>query len=339
MPRMHAASPGEVQVFYTYCHLVHAGSVDHELGWVAEELTRHGARLSYLLSVPEPDFYPHYTHGLESLFRFGGCIPAIHVRADLVDTVLLGLQWFWEGGGMLVRADDEIGCMADLAGRRVGFSKSLNAAKVDYRRVTEERGLELLLRLHDMRREDLRIVDRPFPDDWYEEPRPGGTAAGPPRLLARVRRAGRPAAAAAAARARGRRDRRLLRHRSLRSRVPGSPDSVSWWAVWPASQTAPCRSVEHRTPSPARGGSPTAPGAGDRVSARAGPGRSLVQRRPGRGHHPARGDRVLPAGRDDAPCGGASRPCPEPLHREPERTRCGEGVDARTRPHRQRLRR
>jgi len=166
--RMYAASPGEVQVFYTYCHLVHAGSVDHELGWVAEELARHGAMLTYLLSVQEPDFYPHYTHGLESLFRFGGCIPAIHVKADLVDTVLLGLQWFWEGGGMLVRADDEIRGMADLAGRRVGLSKSLNAAKVDYRRVTEERGLELLLRMHDMRREDLRIVDRPFPDDWYE---------------------------------------------------------------------------------------------------------------------------------------------------------------------------
>jgi ABC-type nitrate/sulfonate/bicarbonate transport system substrate-binding protein len=177
---MHAASPGEVQVFYTYCHLVHAGSVDHELGWVAEELARHGARLGYFLSVQEPDFYPHYTHGLESLFRFGGCIPAIHVNADLVDTVLLGLQWFWEGGGMLVRADDGIESMADLSGRRVGLSRSLNTAKVDYRRITEERGLELLLRLHDMRRDDLEIVDRPFPDDRYE----GQTMAEPlPDLL------------------------------------------------------------------------------------------------------------------------------------------------------------
>ena len=48
---------------------------------------------------------------------------------------------------MLVRADDGIESMADLAGRRVGLSRSLNAAKVDYRRVTEERGIELLLRL------------------------------------------------------------------------------------------------------------------------------------------------------------------------------------------------
>ena len=154
--------------------------MDHELGWAAEELASDRARLSYFLSTPPPDFYPHYTHGLDNLFRFGGCIPAIHVKADLVDTLLLGLQWFWEGGGMLVRADGGIRSMADLAGRRVGLSKSLNAAKVDYRRITEERGLELLLRLHGMRRDSLDIIDCPFSDDWYEGP---GMAAPLPDLL------------------------------------------------------------------------------------------------------------------------------------------------------------
>jgi ABC-type nitrate/sulfonate/bicarbonate transport system substrate-binding protein len=164
------ASASQPELRYTYCHLLHAGIVDHELGWAAEELASRRSRLSYFLSSPTPDFYPHYTHGLTDLFRFGGCIPAIHVKADLVDTLLLGLQWFWEGGGMLVRADDGIRRMADLAGRRVGLSRSLNTAKVDYRRITEERGLELLLRLHGMRRDSLHIVDCPFSDDWYEGP-------------------------------------------------------------------------------------------------------------------------------------------------------------------------
>lgn len=168
MTQPQSESPSEVEVRYTYCHLLHAGNVDHELGWVAEELARHGARLNYFLSSPAPDFYPHYTHGLDNLFRFGGCIPPIHVKAELVDTLLLGLQWFWEGGGMLVRADGEIRRMTDLAGKRVGLSRSLNREKVDYRRITEERGIELLLRLNGMSRDDLRIVDLPYADDWYE---------------------------------------------------------------------------------------------------------------------------------------------------------------------------
>lgn len=170
MTRPQSRSSGTIEVHYTYCHLLHAGAVDHELGWVAEELARHGATLSYFLSSPAPDFYPHYTHGLDSLFRFGGVIPPIHVKAELTDTVLLGLQWFWEGGGMLVRAGGDIRCVADLAGKRVGLSRSLNRTKVDYRRITEERGIDLLLRLNGMSRDDLRIVDRPYADDWYEGP-------------------------------------------------------------------------------------------------------------------------------------------------------------------------
>jgi ABC-type nitrate/sulfonate/bicarbonate transport system substrate-binding protein len=156
------------RVTYTYCHLLHAGNVDHELGWAEEELARSGADLRYFLSAPKPDFYPHYTHGLADLFRYGGCIPAIHVKAELADTVLLGLQWFWEGGGMLVRADDDARCLADLAGRTVGLSRSLNSTKVDYRRVTEAQGIDLLLRLNGMREDSLRIVDCPYADDWYE---------------------------------------------------------------------------------------------------------------------------------------------------------------------------
>jgi ABC-type nitrate/sulfonate/bicarbonate transport system substrate-binding protein len=159
-----------VQVWYTYCHVICAGTVDDQLGWTADELMRHGARLDYFRSVPENDFYPHFIHNLDGLFRFGGCIPPIHVQADLRDTLLLGLQWFWEGGGMLVRSDDDIHRMTDLRGRRIGISRSLNPVKSDYRRITEERGIESMLLLNGMSRDDVEIVDCPFADDWYDGP-------------------------------------------------------------------------------------------------------------------------------------------------------------------------
>ena len=87
----------EIPVLYTYCHLLHAGSATTNSAW--RRASRHRATLRYFLSVPKPDFLPHYTHCLDNLFRYGGCIPAIHAKADMADTLLLGLQWFWEGGG------------------------------------------------------------------------------------------------------------------------------------------------------------------------------------------------------------------------------------------------
>jgi ABC-type nitrate/sulfonate/bicarbonate transport system substrate-binding protein len=159
-----------VQVWYTYCHVICAGTVDDHLGWTEDELRRHGARLDYFRSAPENDFYPHYTHNLDGLFRYGGCIPSIHARADVRETLLLGLQWFWEGGGMLVRSGDDIHRMADLRGRKIGISRSLNPIKSDYRRITEERGIESMLLLNGMSRDDVEIVDCPFADDWYDEP-------------------------------------------------------------------------------------------------------------------------------------------------------------------------
>ncbi len=170
MQGTHAAPSEVVPVWYTYCHLLDAGTVDEELGYVAEELGEHGAELKYFLSAPGHDFYPHFTHELESLFRFGGCIPPIHVKADLVDTVLLGLQWIPEGGGLLVRAGEGIDEVADLRGRRIGLSRSLNRRKVDYRRVTDERGVEVVLGLHGLSRDDVELVDCERADDWYDMP-------------------------------------------------------------------------------------------------------------------------------------------------------------------------
>ena len=72
---------------------------------------------------------------------------------------------------MLVRARDDIYRMADLKGKKIGLTKSLNTIKNDWWRIQEEQGIELMLRLNGMTRKDVEIVEFPYPDDWYDDPK------------------------------------------------------------------------------------------------------------------------------------------------------------------------
>jgi ABC-type nitrate/sulfonate/bicarbonate transport system substrate-binding protein len=158
------------EVYYTNCPLVSASNVDQELGWVREELKKIGVTYAYLRSTRDNDWYPHYIHNLDNMVRVGGCFPAIHVNADLRRTVLLGTTHVYEGGCMLVRAGDPIYRMKDLRGKKIGITRSLNTIKNDWWRVQEEQGIEWMLMLNDMTREDVEMVDFPYPDDWYDKP-------------------------------------------------------------------------------------------------------------------------------------------------------------------------
>ena len=71
---------------------------------------------------------------------------------------------------MLVRARDDIYRMKDLKGKKIGLSKSLNTIKNDWWRCQEEQGIENMLMLNDMTRDDVEIVEFPYPDDWYDKP-------------------------------------------------------------------------------------------------------------------------------------------------------------------------
>jgi ABC-type nitrate/sulfonate/bicarbonate transport system substrate-binding protein len=149
---------------------VSASNVDQELGWTREEFKKIGVRYAFLRSRLENDWYPHYIHNLDNLIRFGGLFPPIHVHADIRRTRLLGATQVHEGGCMLVRARDDIYRMIDLRGKKIGITKSLNTIKNDWWRIQEEQGIELMLRLNGMTRDDVEIVDFPYPDDWYDKP-------------------------------------------------------------------------------------------------------------------------------------------------------------------------
>ena len=158
------------EFYYTNCPLVSPSNVDQEIGWVKEEFKKIGIAYKFLRSTRENDWYPHYVHNLDNLMRYGGCFPAIHVQADIRRTRLIGTTHVYEGGCMLVRARDQIYRMKDLKGKKIGLSKSLNVIKNDWWRVQEEQGIELMLMLNDMTRDDVEIVEFPYPDDWYDKP-------------------------------------------------------------------------------------------------------------------------------------------------------------------------
>ncbi len=159
------------EVYYTNCPLVSASNVDQELGWTREEFKKIGVHYAFLRSREENNWYPHYIHNLDNLIRFGGLFPPVHVHADIRRTRLLGTTQVYEGGVMMVRARDDIYLMKDLKGKKIGLSKSLNTTKCDWWRIQEEQGIELMLRMNGMKRKDVQIVEFPYPDDWYDDPK------------------------------------------------------------------------------------------------------------------------------------------------------------------------
>jgi ABC-type nitrate/sulfonate/bicarbonate transport system substrate-binding protein len=160
------------EVYYTNCPLISASNVDQELGWTNEEYKKIGVKYAYFRSTPANDWYPHYIHNLDNLIRFGGLFPPIAVHADIRRTRLLGVTHVpREGGVLLVRATDNIYRMEDLKGKKIGLSKSLNRIKNDWWRIQEHQGIELMLRMNGMTMDDVQIVEFPYADDWYNDPK------------------------------------------------------------------------------------------------------------------------------------------------------------------------
>ena len=160
------------EVYYTNCPLISASNVDQELGWTREEFKKLGVQYDYFRSKRETDWYPHYIHNQDNLIRFGGLFPPVHVHADIRRTRLLGVTHApKEGGCMMVRSRDDIYRMVELKGKKIGISKSMNQVKNDWWRIQEHQGIELMLRMNGMTMNDIELVEFPYADDWYNDPR------------------------------------------------------------------------------------------------------------------------------------------------------------------------
>ena len=159
------------EVYYTNCPLVSASNVDEGLGLTKKEYKKIGVNYRYMRSNAENDWYPHYIHNLDNLIRFGGLFPPVEVHADIRRTRLMGVtQMPAEGGVMMVRAGDDIYRMADLKGKKIGISKSMNKIKNDWWRIQEHQGIGLMLRMNGMTMDDIELVEFPYADDWYNDP-------------------------------------------------------------------------------------------------------------------------------------------------------------------------
>ena len=175
------------EVYYTNCPLVSASNVDQELGWTREEYKKIGVKYAFLRSRRENNWYPHYIHNLDNLFRFGGLFPPVAVHADVRRTKLLGATHApHEGGCMLVRARDDIYRMSELKGKKIGLTKSLNTIKNDWWRIQEEQGIELML--SDERHDTRRYRDRgvPVSGRLVQQPGDAGAHGEPVRTVAQA---------------------------------------------------------------------------------------------------------------------------------------------------------
>jgi hypothetical protein len=154
------------EVYYTNCPLVSASNVDQELGWGPEKSSRRSASSTLISSrcVKMISILTTSTISTTS-FASAGLFSPVHVHADIRRIRRLGATHVYEGGCMMVRARDDIYRIKDLKGKNIGLTKSLNTIKNDWWRIQEEQGIELMLMLNDMTRDDVEIVEFSYPDN------------------------------------------------------------------------------------------------------------------------------------------------------------------------------
>ncbi len=158
------------EVYYTNCPLVSASNVDQELGWTREEFKKIGVQYAFSALAARTTGTRTTSTTSTTSSALAVYSPRSTFTLTSAELRLLGATHVYEGGCMMVRARDNIYRMKDLKGKKIGLTKSLNTIKTDWWRIQEEQGIELMLMLNDMTRDDVEIVEFPYPDDWYDNP-------------------------------------------------------------------------------------------------------------------------------------------------------------------------
>ncbi len=97
---MTIASPLDT-LWYTRCPVPTASGLANSLGWLSDTADDAGLRFGILQDADAELAGRHFDHGLPSLIREGGNVPALAARAEGAPTRLVGLTWIDESQAIL----------------------------------------------------------------------------------------------------------------------------------------------------------------------------------------------------------------------------------------------
>lgn len=155
----HRREPAVQEIWFTRCPVPTATGIAADLGWLQREFAPDGIAVSSLQDESSaPVVEQHFEHGLRTLFREGGNVPALWTRSRGQPTRLIGLTWIDERQVILVRDDSTIEAADGLKGSRIAVPRREDSA-VDFFRAMALHGFAGALRSVGLSLEDVAPVD------------------------------------------------------------------------------------------------------------------------------------------------------------------------------------
>jgi len=145
-------------LWYTRCPVPTPLGLAAKLGWFEQEFAADAIRINTLQENADPMLRSsHLDHHLYGSFRQGGNVPALWAKANGADTLLIGLNWLDEAQFILVRDDQTINHVSDLAGKNLALPHNQN--QIDHARAGSLKGFYAVLQLGEIRPEQVQWLD------------------------------------------------------------------------------------------------------------------------------------------------------------------------------------
>jgi len=152
------------EIWFTRCPVPTATGIAYKLGWLGDEFSKDGIKLSTLQDNNDLARH-HYDHQLPALIREGGNLLAIAARAQAAPTRLIGLTWIDEWQAILVRPDSGITKPEHLKGLRLALPAFVDHPLKDHTRGSSiARGMSLhgykgALKVAGLTLDDVKLVE------------------------------------------------------------------------------------------------------------------------------------------------------------------------------------